>query len=257
MSNYAVAHLSYFPVRKEADHRAENITQLLFGEVFEIIESKDNWHFIKQVFDAYQGWIDNTELKLLSGEKAQEMIKQIPVYSAGFFQQVSYETNRQTIGFGSSLPFWNGKTFKIGEEEFFLKGEVIQADPSYPNEFLIERAKLLLGVPYLWGGRTTFGIDCSGFVQSIFKLADVKLPRDAYQQKEMGIEVKLTDAVCGDLAFFINEVGRTSHVGLLIDNKHIIHASGKVRIDKLDEKGIFNAERAKYTHKLELVRRVR
>ncbi|MBL6962880.1 MAG: C40 family peptidase [Bacteroidetes bacterium] len=257
MPKYAITHLSYFPVRKEADHKSENTTQLIFGELFEIIESSGNWHYIKQHFDSYVGWIDTPELNTITEENAHQIMKQQPVYAGGFFQQIGNEFSQQTIGFGSLLPFWDGISFKIAEEEFFIKGEVIQANPSYPNEFLLERAELLRGIPYLWGGKSTFGIDCSGFVQSIFKLADVKLPRDAIQQKEIGFDVKTDEAACGDLAFFVNEEGRTSHVGILIDKQHIIHASGKVRIDKLDERGIFNAERAIYTHQLEVIRRVR
>ncbi|MBT3802821.1 MAG: C40 family peptidase, partial [Bacteroidetes bacterium] len=179
------------------------------------------------------------------------------VYAAGFFQQVGNETNQHTIGFGSPLPYWDGISFQIADEEFFLRGEVIQANPTYTNEFLLERAKRLLGIPYLWGGRSTFGIDCSGFVQSLFKLANIALPRDAYQQKEFGHVVDLNESIAGDLAFFANEEGRTSHVGVIMEDQKIIHASGKVRIDNLDEKGIFNSERAIYTHQLELIKRIK
>jgi len=257
MSNFAIAHLSYFPVRKEADHRSENITQLLFGEVYQVLETKENWHFIKVLSDDYEGWIDCSEIKAIDEKTYFEIKKQRTVYAAGFFQKVGNDTNQHTIGFGSPLPYWDGISFQIADEEFFLRGEVIQANPTYTNEFLLERAKRLLGIPYLWGGRSTFGIDCSGFVQSLFKLANIALPRDAYQQKEFGHVVDLNESIAGDLAFFANEEGRTSHVGVIMEDQKIIHASGKVRIDNLDEKGIFNSERAIYTHQLELIKRIK
>ncbi|MBK7084827.1 MAG: C40 family peptidase [Flavobacteriales bacterium] len=128
-----------------------------------------------------------------------------------------------------------------------------------------ERADLIdaymhpfLGAPYLWGGRTPTGVDCSGLTQMLFMLMGIYLPRDAYQQAEEGDPVELVDlAEPGDLAFFDNAEGRITHVGIVLPERRILHASGRVRIDALDQEGIFDAEQGKYSHKLRLVKRVR
>jgi hypothetical protein len=257
MSEFAIAHLAYYPLRKEAKHQSENVSQVIFGETFEILESRKNWHRIRLLFDTYEGWIDSEELLYLSEEEVAAMEKENPVYASGFFQQIRQGSKSMTIGFGSRLPFWDGESFALGKEHFVLKGEVLQASSKLTNPILIERAKSLLGVAYLWGGRSTFGIDCSGFVQALMKLAGIHLPRDAWQQKERGEQMALSEAREADLAFFKNEEGRTTHVGLVMQDAKIIHASGKVRIDTLDEKGIFNRERSVYTHELEIIKRLR
>ena len=119
-----------------------------------------------------------------------------------------------------------------------------------------------LGAPYLWGGRTPWGVDCSGLVQMIFILMGIYLPRDAAQQAEEGDVVDLLDlSEPGDLVFFDNDEGRIVHVGVVLtrndeDDLRVAHASGRVRIDRLDQQGIYNAEEGRYTHKLRLVRRV-
>ena len=256
-TSFAITHLGYFPLRKEADHKSENVSQLLFGELFEVIESRGSWHYIRADFDDYEGWIDCAELYEISETEFLEIKKQRPVYSGGFFQQAGNETKRFTLGFGSRLPYWDGLGFRIGQETYGIKGEVFQSNPVLPGEYVIELAKKLLGTPYLWGGKSTFGIDCSGLVQNVFKYVNIHLPRDAWQQKGIGYEVPVEDATMADLAFFTNEQGRTSHVGILVDSNHIIHASGKVRIDEFNEKGIFNIERKVVTHRLEVVKRIR
>ena len=256
-TSYAITHLAYLPLRKEADHKSENVSQLLCGELFEVLETKGSWQYIRADFDGYEGWIDCAEVVLIPELEYNEIKKQRPVYSAGFFQQAGYESKRFTLGFGSRLPYWDGLGFRIGQETFVIKGEVYQANPLLPNEFIIELARKLLGIPYLWGGKSTFGIDCSGLVQNVFKFVNINLPRDAWQQKEIGFDVPIEEAGTADLAFFVNEQGKTSHVGILVDNKHIIHASGKVRIDEFSEKGIFNVERKVHTHTLEVIKRVR
>ena len=116
---------------------------------------------------------------------------------------------------------------------------------------------MYLNSPYLWGGRSPFGIDCSGFTQMVFKLNGIKLPRDAYEQAEIGKTLNfIEETQKGDLAFFDNEEGKIIHTGIIIDKNKIIHSSGKVRIDNLDHYGIFNAETGKYSHNLRLIKKV-
>ena len=130
-----------------------------------------------------------------------------------------------------------------------------------PDEFnvevLVALGRPFLGTAYLWGGKSIFGVDCSGFVQQLYKLFGIFLPRDAYQQAEVGELVGfLQEAKLGDLAFFDNDEGRITHVGMLLSDRLIMHASGNVRIDPIDHAGIIHRITGKRTHHLRLIKRV-
>ena len=122
---------------------------------------------------------------------------------------------------------------------------------------MLEFAMRFLRAPYLWGGRTPVGIDCSGFTQLIYKSIGIQIPRDASQQVELGQPLDFaSEGQIGDLAFFQNEEGRIVHVGMVCAPGKIIHASGQVRIDKLDDTGIFNCDTGKYSHQLRIIKRI-
>lgn len=151
---------------------------------------------------------------------------------------------------GSTLPHFSESTFKINEQSFEYNGEFIQND-------ILTTANHFLNAPYLWGGRSLFGIDCSGFTQVVFKIHGKKLNRDASQQAKQGETVAFRSAALGgDLAFFDNEEGRITHVGIMLNNDQIIHASGKVRIDLIDDHGIIHKETGRYSHKLRIIKRI-
>jgi cell wall-associated NlpC family hydrolase len=152
---------------------------------------------------------------------------------------------------GSSLAFLKGTTCHIGEDRFEIIGEIGE------TENIAVAATSFLNTPYLWGGRTHFGIDCSGFTQAVFKLQGINLLRDASQQVDQGYAINLLqETKLGDLAFFENQEGNIVHVGILLNNEKIIHASGRVKIDFIDEKGIFSEELKRYTHKLKAIKRM-
>jgi len=112
-----------------------------------------------------------------------------------------------------------------------------------------------LNAPYLWGGKSFFGIDCSGFTQQVFRFLDKRLPRDAYQQAEEGMTVEFDETEVGDLAFFANASGKITHVGIILENMQIIHAHGAVRLDELTKEGIFSADKGGITHYLTVIKR--
>jgi gamma-D-glutamyl-L-lysine dipeptidyl-peptidase len=255
MNQYGICHLSYFPLRKEASHKSENLTVVLFGEVFEIIQTEGNWFYIKTAFDNYNGWITSNELRLISKETFDKINSAPKFYSAELFQQATAAVNRIMIGFGSPLPLWNGSFFSIGDENFGIEGKVIEAKKRERKE-VIELASIMLDFPYLWGGKNTFGLDCSGLVQTVYKICGISLPRDAWQQELIGSVISLKDADTADLAFFKDEQGKVTHVGIVYNNNFILHASGKVRIDSLDEHGIYNKDINDYTHMLKGLKRV-
>jgi cell wall-associated NlpC family hydrolase len=254
---YALANLSLVPVRKDPSDKSEMVSQLLFGEMVEVIDNKESWIKIRMVYDDYIGWIDKKQVIGITDDRMQQIKVSTPYVSADLFQIVIWRQNQICpIVMGSSLPQFNNKKFIIGETEYSFEGTAIETTMAQPEK-LFERAYLYLNSPYLWGGRSPMGIDCSGLTQMVFKLCGIKLKRDAWQQAEQGETINnLDESKPGDLAFFNSSEGRISHVGMLLPGNHIIHAHGKVRIDKIDKVGIYNPEISEYSHDLKLIKRI-
>jgi len=250
---YGICNLSIVPLRAEDNDRSELISQLLFGETFEILEWKENWVKIVTTFDNYTGWIGRLQF-IMIGHLAYKQFKYTPPPLTYRPVTQALKTRNNSILYlpmGSSLAFLEGITCHIGNEKFEIIGEIGE------TESLINTAMMYLNAPYLWGGRTHFGIDCSGFTQMVYRLQGVNLLRDASMQAEQGTAVNsLNECRLGDLAFFDNAAGKIVHVGIIIDEHRIIHASGKVKIDAIDEKGIYSVDLKRYTHKLKTIRRI-
>lgn len=226
------------PVRAENSDKAEIVTQILFGESADILEVNKNWTKIKMHYDGYEGWIDTKQIKPVSEEDLAK--RKVTVVTEDF----------------ASVLMLDGKTLlSMGSEVDF---PVVASKRSHDKrESLALTAKEFINIPYLWGGKSFFGVDCSGFTQLVFKVNDIKLPRDAYQQAEVGSLLTFVEETKpGDLAFFENSEGKIIHVGIMLDDQKIIHASGKVRIDTLDSTGIFNKELNKHTHKLRFLKSI-
>jgi len=250
---YGICNLSVIPLRAEASERSEQVSQVLFGEIFEIVEWQENWVKIITSYDNYPGWIGRLQFIML-GHLAYKRFKQTPPPLTYRPVTQAWKIANNSILYlpvGSSLAFLEGTTCRIGNEQFEIIGEIGE------TENLVVTATSFLNVPYLWGGRTHFGIDCSGFTQAVFKLQGINLLRDASMQVTQGYAVNsLQDVRLGDLAFFENPQGKIVHVGIMLNNEKIIHASGKVKIDTIDEKGIFSEDLKRYTHKLNAIKRM-
>ena len=251
---FAICNLSIIPLRSEPNDRSEIISQILFGEHFEIIEVEKNWSKIKLHFDQYEGWIDTKQYQLLSNENYNLLCKEAIVLNCDLVEYVSNKNNVLIpITLGASLSFLNHAD--INSENYEFEGLKISGIKSKNN--IVTTSHLYLNAPYLWGGKTPFGIDCSGFTQMVYKLNGYKLLRDASQQSSQGEVLSfIEESEPGDLAFFDNEEGKIIHVGIILENNYIIHASGKVRVDRLDHLGIYNADLNRHTHRLRVIKKI-
>lgn len=236
---YGICKLSAMPIRKEGSHTSEMVSQLLFNELYEVLDEKPGWYLIKTIEDQYEGWIQ--------GIQHHEIGEQEFMTHKG---KTRYIVDQPTIEH-------QGRLLSIGTVLYEPAPGSMTPPERFVPALMIEFAQKILGAPYLWGGRSIFGIDCSGFVQLCARAAGKTLPRDASQQIQEGELVYfLPEIQPGDLAFFGNEDGKIVHVGMMLDNERIIHASGQVRIDYLDQTGIFNKERDQHTHRLQVIKRL-
>ena len=245
---FGICNLSIVPVRAEASDRSEQISQLLFGEHFKIIETTTKWVQVELAFDKYIGWIDRKQ------DDYQFLNEAPAVLNADFIEYIAAPNNQLTpIPLGASLTFLEHG--QINTQQFSFDG--LKICGLKPKAALVKTAFLYLNAPYLWGGKSPFGIDCSGFTQMVYKLNGHHLLRDAAQQATQGEPLSfIEESEPGDLAFFDNEEGKIIHVGIMMENNYIIHASGKVRIDRLDHLGIYNAEVNRHTHKLRVIKKI-
>jgi len=232
------------------------VSQVLFGESFEVINSADNWLNIKLSFDSYEGWIDNKQQVTLSAYDYNTLNKIPQVLVGDLVNFLSYNNSDMLIiSLGAVLPFFKDLKATLNDNTYSYDGSVF--NKPLTKEKLIDTAFMYLNAPYLWGGRTPFGIDCSGFTQMVYKINGYKLLRDASQQASQGEALSfIEESEPGDLAFFDNDEGQIIHVGIILSDHHIMHAHGKVRIDKLDQSGIFNTDTKRHTHKLRVIKKI-
>ena len=251
---YGISDLSIVPIRSEPSDLSEMVNQILFGEQYKILEHKKSFSKIRLSHDKYEGWVCNKQIFEVSHDSYELLLNQEKNYTTDILDIVKSDTI-QTIVMGSVLPIIKDNIFNLLENEYSFDGLTISGLKT--KELLVENAMMLLNAPYLWGGRTPFGIDCSGFSQLVYRLNGINIPRDAFPQSEIGRTLSFIDeSEAGDLAFFDNSEGKIIHVGIILDNNHIIHSSGKVRIDRIDQQGIFNKELGLHTHKLRLIKSI-
>jgi hypothetical protein len=253
--SYAVCCVPVAPVRIDPDHKSEMVSQLLFGECCIItIMEKEGWVKIVNKLDAYTGWCQQSHFQEI--DDAHYYVEDNDL-TAGWINEIDYNGHPMWIPFGSSLTaMQNGSVF-WRKNTVNYTGKLWSPETAKRDAKTIKQlAYMFLNTTYLWGGKSVFGIDCSGFTQSVYKHLNIHLLRDAQQQATQGELVGfLEQAHCGDLAFFDDEEGRILHVGILLNANEIIHASGKVRVDKIDNEGIVHAETGKRTQRLRIIKR--
>lgn len=254
---YGICRVAVSPLRAAQSDKAEITSQLLFGDHVEILEKTDKWWLVRNAYDGYEGWIDYKQLGPLSSEQfvnCEQVNHFAPAQPLNII--TAADGSKYYLSPGSNLPGYASGSCYLGAEKFDVSFTPCQPNLNPNSDERIATALFFQNAPYLWGGRTLFGIDCSGFTQVVFKLSGIHLKRDAWQQAEQGEVVDfLPEAKAGDLAFFDNDEGRITHVGIMLGTNEIIHASGKVRIDPIDNQGIYNAELGRYTHKLRIIKR--
>lgn len=242
----------YVPLRSGPSHKTEMLSQVLFGEKYQIIESVGSWLKVETVFDSYRGWIDTDHLLHSPDDDEQGLVLTRPLLC---FRN---DDTRLVLEPGSEIynPDFESKTFSV-------HGNIYRAADDFDERYISTKDSIadtglrFINSPYIWGGRVPSGIDCSGFTQLVYKLHGIAIPRDSGPQSDAGRPIDFIDSTePGDLVFFDNERGSISHVGMILSRGLVIHASGRVRIDHIDHQGIFKPEKKGYSHKLRLIRRV-
>ena len=254
--DYGICNLSIVPLRSEPSNKAELVSQIVFGEHFKVLETRKEWSKIRLAFDKYEGWIDNKQYLVISKEDYSDLDKQQPVLAGNLVDYITDSAGvLSLITLGAPLPNFKDAALSIGASHYQYEGAHVEGQ--HPKTQLLNTAFLFLNTPYLWGGKTPFGIDCSGFTQMVYKLNGYGLLRDASQQATQGETLSfIEESEPGDLAFFDNQEGVITHVGIIMKDNYIIHAHGKVRIDRLDHSGIYNVDSKRHTHKLRVIKKI-
>ena len=255
----AIITLPLVPLRENDNERSELYTQLLFGECVEILETRERWLFVRNHNDNYKGWLDKKMVQVLSSDEEAQIEKttkktvQVPIMPI----QKANTTENMFLPGGSVIHSEKPGECIIGNETYLLNSTELDNNGKISGQKLIQSAHQYLNAPYLWGGKSIMGIDCSGLVQVVFFMNGIQLDRDASAQVDSGQTIDfLSESKAGDLAFFENPEGRIIHVGMLLNSHQIIHASGWVKVETIDSNGIISAQSGEYTHKLRIIKRL-
>jgi len=249
MQEFGICHLSVVPLREEAADRSEMVSQMLYGELLTVLDRSGKWSRVKLEEDGYEGWISSNQYRPISDEDFFQCQTKIRRYNLDLVEYV-WDSNKSLIPITLGASIHNANLL-----DHSFDGHL--SGPEFRKDNLLLTAQTYLNSPYLWGGKTPFGIDCSGFVQMVYRLNNIALPRDASDQSLEGEVLSfIEETEPGDLAFFDNSEGKIIHVGMVMPNNYIIHAHGQVRIDRLDQSGIYNVDTNQHSHQLRLLKKM-
>ena len=257
--NHGIVETPCIAVRKESSEQSEMTSQLLFGELFEILETQQGWLRVKNEYDGYEGWINRTGVGLLEEEGLQKYRNYTSCIQPDSYLSLQRAAGeeRMLVPAGAVLYYEKNVPLKVHCGDTYRVEKLCNNADAEISERLLKTGRQFLNIPYLWGGKSTFGTDCSGLVQTIFKILGIALARDTSEQVKQGEPLNmLPEARTGDIVFFDNEEGEIVHVGLLMEPGLVLHASSRVRIDPIDHQGIYNRKLTRYTHKLRVIKRI-
>lgn len=255
---YGICRIAIVSMRMEPDHRSEQVSQLLFGEHYSVVDSSEDkkWVRISCAYDEYEGWIQKEQFHTISTEYYDQIGNSNYKISTEISSSILFNKSYRNITIGSILPISTNELFET-EQHLAFGGESKSLGQKRDADFLELIARKYLNTPYLWGGRSPFGIDCSGFTQMVYRICGYMVPRDSSMQLNAGKLVSDFSSIHpGDLAILKDENGIVDHVGILLSDNKIIHASGKVQIDKFLPEGIKNMDTKLVSHHLHQIRRV-
>jgi len=258
LSSYAICKISIASVRQLPSHRSYLVTQVLFGEYVEIVSKKNkDWHRIKCSWDGVIGWIDPKQFDVLK-ESQLHHYEECTTFSLDHLHGLISSDRSIPISIGSNLYKCDGMNVKMPFGNFQFSGQIVSLDQSKNSKrLLVSIAKRYIHCPFLYGGRSILGVDASGFLQVVFKMIGIMIPRYCEEQALLGADIGFqSQADVGDIAFFEDETSRITHAGLIMESSMIMHVHGQVRMDRLDQQGIFSLSEKKYIYKLRTIRRL-
>lgn len=267
---YAICLQPYIPMRSSASESSEMVSQLLFGDTFRIVDEMPRWYKVIRDCDDYEGWIDWKTATVISESEYRGYLLQMPK-SLLLRQPYNMVTRTANGVVASAYLSWGSRIYNMDDTGITFRMQNQRYDVphmTYINpvdvtsmsrkacaKYLLQQAQMLLNVPYLWGGCSAFGIDCSGFTQTLYRFINISLPRDASQQEKMGTAVSFEEREPGDLAFFGHGDGKVCHVGLVCDGERVLHCSASLHYDELRADGIWSQATGEMTHNLISIKR--